>query len=157
MNPKLAVCITMYNETESELKHTLSGIMQNYNCFKFDEKTKFKKDDFLVVVVCDGYERIPNSFKKFARQKNLLNEELLLKEGFMTKDTNGNFQMKSMREILDPEVSEENLPENILHVFQVTSWDFGVNENFLKTHRINFMFAVKHRNDGKINSHKWFF
>jgi hypothetical protein len=57
----------MYNENESELQHTLSGIMQNYICLKLDEKTKFTKDDFLVVVVCDGYERIPESFKKFAR------------------------------------------------------------------------------------------
>lgn len=27
----------------------------------------------------------------------------------------------------------------------------------LKGRRINFIFAVKHKNDGKINSHKWFF
>ena len=29
--PKMAVCITMYNEDVSELKQTLSGAIQNYN------------------------------------------------------------------------------------------------------------------------------
>jgi len=62
-NPKLAVCITMYNEDENELKHTLKGCLHNYNCMKMDEKAKFTKDDFLVVVICDGYERIPESLK----------------------------------------------------------------------------------------------
>lgn len=39
----------------------------------------------------------------------------------------------------------------------MTSLDFGLKDKELAIHRINFMFGVKHRNDGKINSHKWFF
>ena len=35
----------------------------------------------------------------------------------MTKDKDGNLKMKTMRDIMDPEVSEKNLPDNILHVF----------------------------------------
>lgn len=35
-NPKLAVCITMYNEDEKLLMHTLSGVMQNYNAMYMD-------------------------------------------------------------------------------------------------------------------------
>lgn len=76
-NPKLAVCITMYNEDENELKHTLKGCLHNYNCMKMDERTKFTKDDFLVVVICDGYERIPESLKVMARDKGFLDEEVL--------------------------------------------------------------------------------
>lgn len=37
------------------------------------------------------------------------------------------------------------------------SWDFGLESDELKGRRINFIFAIKHKNDGKINSHKWFF
>ena len=51
----------------------------------------------------------------------------------------------------------EGLPSNILHVWQVTTWDLDMEEDILKRRRINIMFAVKHKNDGKINSHKWFF
>ena len=49
------------------------------------------------------------------------------------------------------------VPSNILHMFQVQTCDFGLQEDALKGRRINFVFAVKQRNDGKINSHKWFF
>ena len=63
----------MYNEDEGELKNTLRGIVHNYNCFRA-EKEKYKKethsltkDDFCVTIICDGYERIPESFKAFAR------------------------------------------------------------------------------------------
>jgi chitin synthase len=42
-------------------------------------------------------------------------------------------------------------------MFQVCTWDFGLESDTLKGRRINFIFAVKQRNDGKINSHKWFF
>ena len=73
----MAVCITMFNEDENELKTSLAGLLHNYNCLKLDKKHKFDKDDFLVVAVCDGYERIPESFKKLARQKKFLDEEVL--------------------------------------------------------------------------------
>lgn len=75
----------------------------------------------------------------------------------MTKDREGNFKMIPLRDIMDKDVKDSDVPDNILHVFQVSTWNFGVKEDCLKAHRINFIFAVKHRNDGKINSHKWFF
>jgi hypothetical protein len=48
-------------------------------------------------------------------------------------------------------------PTNLLHLFQAQTCDFGLDKEYLKLKRINFMFAIKHRNDGKINSHRWFF
>jgi len=122
-----------------------------------DPNAKFTKDDFLVFVVVDGYERIPESFKKFAREKNFLDEKVLIQKGFLTKDKEGNLTMKKMEDLMDKGVKKENTPTNILHMFQVTSWDFGIDEDILKGRRINFIFAIKQRNDGKINSHKWFF
>ena len=38
--PKLAVCITMYNENEEELRFTLRGLIQNYNILHKDEAVK---------------------------------------------------------------------------------------------------------------------
>jgi hypothetical protein len=40
--PKLAVCITMYNENEAELKMTISGVLQNYNIMHMDPKIGMK-------------------------------------------------------------------------------------------------------------------
>ena len=33
----------------------------------------------------------------------------------------------------------------------------GLEDDILKGRRVHLCFGVKHRNDGKINSHKWFF
>ena len=37
----------------------------------------------VVVLVCDGYEKISESFKKYATDLNLLNVEVLKEKGFM--------------------------------------------------------------------------
>jgi len=42
VHPKIAVCITMYNEDESELKATLSGVLQNYNAMYMDEDLELR-------------------------------------------------------------------------------------------------------------------
>ena len=59
--PAMAICITMYNEDIVELKNTLRGVLHNYNSFRMDErykKKKLNKDDFSVVIVCDGYDNM---------------------------------------------------------------------------------------------------
>ena len=73
----------------------------------------------------------------------------------MKEARGGEWKMKEMNDIMDKSV--KNLPKNILHLFQVCTWDFGLKADHLKGRRINFIFALKQRNDGKINSHKWFF
>jgi len=61
-NPKLALCITMYNETEDDFKYTMRGVLQNYIALREDPYTQFRSKDFVVVVVVDGMENIPASF-----------------------------------------------------------------------------------------------
>ena len=70
----MAVCITMYNEDVAELKTTLKGLIHNYNCFRADSYYNFTKDDFTVVIVCDGYDNIKEPFKELARDKGFLDE-----------------------------------------------------------------------------------
>jgi Chitin synthase len=82
-NPKMAVCITMYNEDEKELKNTLTGVIYNYNELRNDESLDFKKDDFIVFLICDGYDRIPDSFKKYATEKNFFSFETLRDKNFL--------------------------------------------------------------------------
>lgn len=156
-NPKLAVCITMYNEDETELQTTLRGCLHNYNCLKAEPLHSFTKDDFLVVVICDGYDRIPASLKALAREKGFLDEEVLFQKGFMETNRDNEFKMKDMRDIMDEGVPTDKIPTNLLHCFQITTWDFGIESDILRGRRINFMFCIKQRNDGKINSHRWFF
>jgi hypothetical protein len=116
-NPKLAVCITMYNEELSELQTTLKGLLHNYNCLKLDPETDFTKDDFLVVVVCDGYDNIPDSIKTLGREKGFLDEEALFQKGFMDVDRDGKWKMKKLCDVMDEGVPKEKVPNNLLHCF----------------------------------------
>ena len=43
-----------------------------------------------------------------------------------------------------------------MHLFQLKTWNFGLRE-VPHRQRVNFIFGLKQRNDGKINSHRWFF
>ena len=139
--PKLAVCITMYNENEAELKMTISGVLQNYNIMHMDPDIRMKQEDLIVVCVADGYDKIPESFKKYATDNQFLDVEVLKKRGFMFEDRDGVWKMKTMSDLMDKNVKK--VPKNILHLFQVCTWDFGLDDETLKGRRINFIFAIK--------------
>ena len=66
----------MYNEVADELKTTLQGCLHNYNCLKAGNN--FSKDDFLIVVIADGYDNIPECMKKLGHEKGFLDEEMLV-------------------------------------------------------------------------------
>ncbi len=93
----------------------------------------------------------------YAFEKQLFDIEALKERGFMDQDREGKWKMKDMRDIMDKTVPLKDIPTNIIHMFQLSTWDFGIKKDILQGRRINFVFAVKQRNDGKINSHKWFF
>lgn len=116
-NPKLAVCITMYNEDEQELKNTLSGLLHNYNEMRIDPDLKFKKQDFVVFLICDGYDRIPESFKKYATEKQFFDANVMESAGFMIRDKSGKLKMKEMADLMDDDVTK--VPLNCIHMFMV--------------------------------------
>lgn len=59
----------------------------------------------------------------------------------MEQDREGKWQMKTMDHLMDKKVKD--VPKNILHLFQVCTWDFGLDDETLKGRRINFIFAIK--------------
>jgi len=81
--PQLCVCITMYNENEAELKTTLSGVLQNYNVMFMNEGMMLRQEDIVIVCVCDGFDKIPESFKKYATSCGFFDEQILRDKGFM--------------------------------------------------------------------------
>ena len=117
----MAVCITMYNEHVSELKETLNGLIHNYNSFRNDKTKypKFSKDDFLIFIVCDGFDNIPNCIKKYAKKKGFYDEEELFRRGFADreKSKNGKIKMKDIKDLMDNDVKKEDYPSNLLHIF----------------------------------------
>ena len=105
-NPKLAVCITMYNENENELKDTMTGVLQNYNIMFKDPDVKMRQHDLVVVCVCDGFDKIPESFKKYATDNQFLDVDVLKQKGFMKEEREGQWTMKTMQELMDKSVKE---------------------------------------------------
>ena len=73
----------------------------------------------------------------------------------MEQDLNGKWKMKRVEDLMDDDV--KNTPSNVLHMFQISTWDFGLDNQLLSGRRINFVCAIKQKNAGKIDSHRWFF
>lgn len=48
----------------------------------------------VVVLVCDGYDKIPASFKKYASDNQFFDIEVLKQRGFMYKDRDDVWKMK---------------------------------------------------------------
>ena len=67
--PKLAICVTMFNENERAFRYTMEGILSNYESLSTDPNVKLHRHDFFVFVVCDGFDRIPESFLNYAQEK----------------------------------------------------------------------------------------
>jgi cellulose synthase/poly-beta-1,6-N-acetylglucosamine synthase-like glycosyltransferase len=49
----------MYNEDVNEFKTTMRGVLQNYEVMCQDPHINMKKNDFFVVLCCDGFDKIP--------------------------------------------------------------------------------------------------
>jgi chitin synthase len=153
IKPKLVICVTMYNEDEKELMDTLAGVMDNYVELCNDPTVDFVRDDLICCLVSDGFS-ITEDFKKFATAKSFFNEEELRRTA-MNEVKPGKFEMKNIDDVYQGD--EDKKPNNLLHCFSVRTWDFGLKDPCPKEFRMNFMFGIKHKNDGKINSHKWFY
>ena len=76
-----------------------------------------KQRDLVVVLVCDGFEKIPESFRQYATDRKLFNIDTLIEKGFMEQDREGKWQMKTMSKLMDKKVKEKDVPKNCLHMF----------------------------------------
>ena len=114
-----------------------------------------KRNDVIVCLICDGVEKIPQSFIDYLTERKALDLELLKEKGFATfNEQTGRYKMKDIEDFMEP--GQEVYPNNLLHTFGVATADFGIEENdFFRDTKVNFLFCLKHNNNGKINSYKW--
>lgn len=47
----------------------------------------------------------------------------------MIEERSGEWRMKTMLELMDKSVKEADIPKNLIHLFQVCTWDFGLNDS----------------------------
>ena len=55
IQPKLAICITVYYESRSQLEKTINGIYQDLNIFKNNNIEPYQ---IVVIVIFDGIEKL---------------------------------------------------------------------------------------------------
>lgn len=131
--------------------------MQNYEVLAQDPAINMKKNDLVIVLCCDGFERIPASFIKYLTERKALDTNLLQEKGFAEWDeASGRAKMRPIEDFM--EQGQESYPSNLLHVFGASVSDFGIEDDeYFRGRKVNFVFALKHNNNGKLNSYKWLF
>ena len=76
-SPKLMVCVTMYNEDVFEFKQTMRGVLQNFEAMCQDPQIKMKKNDFVLVLICDGIAKIPQTMIDYLVELKALDLKVL--------------------------------------------------------------------------------
>lgn len=145
--------ITMYNEDETELQFSMEGVVRNHAQLCKDERFNFGDDELMVVVLCDGYEKIPQSFKTFATDDGLFDENILMQNGYMRSE-GGKTKMVPVREV-NAFMESKDAPQapNYLHLFHKKTMCKADNAEGCTP--VNVIFAVKQENRGKTDSLRW--
>lgn len=107
----------------------------------------------MVICICDGYEKIPQSFKDFATEEGIYDEGILMRNGYM-KSENGKSKMNPVREV-NAMMEKADAPQgnNFLHLFHKRTMCQA--ENAEGCTPVNVIFAVKQENRGKTDSLRW--
>ena len=91
-----------------------------------NDELHMRQTDMVVCVVVDGYDKLEDDFKKYARDHELLDERILEERGFMYKKENDDaaegepqydWKMKDIKEVMAKKVKKRDLPKNLLHMF----------------------------------------
>ena len=130
------ICVTMYNEGESEFTNTLRGIMANMKEFHSHGITQ---DRVACIIIVDGTDAFMKTFN---------NEKL----------NNGAFQ-----QFFDPEQIKQRF--NVTDISEITKQLIGSEEIAhcfqqiyqYKGASLNLIFCIKQKNMRKLNTHLWFF
>jgi len=66
-----------------------------------EKELGFTRYDLLVVLICDGYDKLSEDFKDYASKCEFLNTDHLMEKGFLNKDAKGKLVTKDIPELMD--------------------------------------------------------
>eukprot|EP00347_Sterkiella_histriomuscorum_P019417 403341703 len=178
---KLAIGVTMYNESWQEFKKTILGVFQAQIDIYLDQIKINKsyswddfRDKFVIVLIADGYKNLKKEFKDQAQQLGIFEESVFRPFVKVVEHSSNNkedlkniFEIKEIIKIkLESEEETHSHSEpimNIIHCFQsqikLGEFNFDMDptmQEFMQN-KVNFVFAVKHFNNQKIDSHLYFY
>ncbi|CDW86208.1 UNKNOWN [Stylonychia lemnae] len=179
---KLAIGITMYNESWSLFQRTILGVFQGLleiylDMVKINTNISWEefKNRVIIVLVADGYINLSQDFKDKATELGIFDasaiapfikkeDKQVLKEEPMTLFDIKQNNVASIKLEYEDDRYKHNTPIlNLIHCFQsciplklfASKLDVDL-ENFM-LNTVNFVFAIKQFNNLKIDSHLYFY
>ena len=172
---KLAICVTLYNEGLAEFKATMKGIIRSMHEFYHEMKEPMNPQDICIFFVADGFDRMNQELLNYLKKYNwfdfdLVKEQQTDEDWYIKtdKDADGKEFLRYNSDIYFHPEEKKRLPRNnVVHLFQTqTNCHFGLEklekvcdiekEDYLPF-TYNVLFAIKHLNGQKLDSHLWFF
>mmetsp|Transcript_32575 Transcript_32575/g.56407 ORF Transcript_32575/g.56407 Transcript_32575/m.56407 type:complete len:921 (-) Transcript_32575:6301-9063(-) len=144
---KLLIAVSMFNEKPDEVINTLSGIIDNLAYFR---QHGISPKDICCVVICDGLDFFMAAVNESRRSKHFFKQFFNLQavyEKFNVKNT------KELGNLIESELKSEDNPDpEFAHCFQLTA-----TKEEDSAEALQLIWAVKHFNKRKLNTHLWFF
>lgn len=172
---RMLICVTIYNETKSELFKTLQGVMENLESFLDHSISPY---DIAVVVIFDGILKMDESMRTYFStldQELLLNPALSIESRLMEIKKSSDAYMKAAekspleyqkrkKEVAQGSYLGPSIPKrtSICYQIQLGVGDFTEcslirRPEYLHLAKLNIFLCVKMVNKQKLSSHLWFF
>lgn len=134
----------------------MKGVLENLSEMQSDQRVKFGSEEMFVVLLCDGYSKMQQSFKQFGFKHGFYNEQVMIEDGYM-KFVDGKCHMRQIDEIFGLQqmyhgFHSSEVPANFLHLFYVKTNLGMTDDNGNELPKVNFVFAVKQESRGKFDS-----
>jgi chitin synthase len=144
---KMLIAVSMFNEKPAEVIHTLSGIIDNLKYFRLHG---VRPRDICCVVICDGLEAFMQTVEETRRNKHFFSQFFNLEDVFEKFNVSSIAELGSL---INAELKSAESPEpEFAHCFQL-----NVTKDDETAEGLQLIWAVKHYNKRKLNTHLWFF
>lgn len=144
---KMLIAVSMFNEKPGDVIHTLSGIIDNLAFFR---KHGISPKDICCVFICDGLDAFMTTVNESRRNKHFFKHFFNLSAVF------DKFNVTTIAELgtlINAELKSDANPEpEFAHCFQLNA-----TKDDKSAEALQLVWAVKHYNNRKLNTHLWFF
>lgn len=157
----------MYNEDKKEFLTTMRGVMHDvHRIIRAPQPIINPRSELVVVLIADGLEKVNADFLKHMRQLGLYSQDELIRHDFLKYDGEDG-EVTKLKDLYKSQEEKKTYENNVVHCFarddiydfgfEPKDYDYIYGDRLKEPMSINFIFAIKHNNGGKLNSHLFYF